>query len=252
MIFLFTDFSLQDPYVGQMKAAIFQRAPQAVVVDLLHNVPSFNPRAGAYLLAALAETLPPACVILAVVDPGVGGSREMMVMAAGGRWYIGPDNGLLSVVAARCAESRYWRIHWRPHSVSATFHGRDVFAPVAAEIACGQFPEDKLVPADCLAVKLEGGDIDEIIYLDHYGNAVTGRRAATLARGSTLMINGLAVPFAPYFSAFPTGTLLWYQNSLGLVELAVNCGSAADTGLLVGQRIDIRPPTFPVDPHFAA
>ncbi len=242
MIFLFTDFSLQDPYVGQMKAAILRHAPQAMVVDLLHNVPSFNERAGAHLLAALVGALPPTCIILAVVDPGVGGDRDIMVMEAEDRWYIGPDNGLLSVIAARCSSCRYWRIHWRPDCLSTTFHGRDIFAPIAAKIAYGPFPADALTPVDSLVISLGSGDVDEIIYLDHYGNAVTGRRAAALSRRSVLMIDSVAVSFADYFSALPAGTLFWYENSMGLVELAVNRGSAAATGLFVGQRIDVRPP----------
>jgi S-adenosyl-L-methionine hydrolase (adenosine-forming) len=98
VIVLFTDFGVRDPYVGQVKARLAEHAPAQQVVDLLHEVPDFNPHAGAHLLAAFASGFPPGSVFLAVVDPGVGTPRDAVVMMAGGRWFVGPDNGLLSIV----------------------------------------------------------------------------------------------------------------------------------------------------------
>jgi S-adenosylmethionine hydrolase len=97
MIFLFTDFGLRDIYVGQVKAVLQSRAPREAVIDLLHDAPPFNVRAGAYLLAALAAQQPKDSVTLAVVDPGVGGARAPVAVLADGRWFVGPDNGLISV-----------------------------------------------------------------------------------------------------------------------------------------------------------
>src|SRR5215510_10038563 len=101
MIFLFTDFGSADIYVGQVKAVLAERAPRVPVIDLLHDAPPFNIRAGAHLLAALSTRIPRGSVTMAVVDPGVGGRREAVAVLADGRWFVGPDNGLLSVLAAR-------------------------------------------------------------------------------------------------------------------------------------------------------
>ena len=155
MIVLFTDFGVRDPYVGQVKARLAEHAPAQQVVDLLHEVPDFNPHAGAHLLAAFAPGFPPGSVFLAVVDPGVGTPRDAVVVLAGGNWFVGPDNGLLSVVAARHSDTRLWRITWQPDALSATFHGRDLFALIAADIARGEFPDDKLEAVDALKVEFD-------------------------------------------------------------------------------------------------
>lgn len=112
MIVLFTDFGSHDPYVGQVKARLVQHAPDQQVVDLLHQAPDYNAHAGAHLLAAFAPTFPPGCVFMCVVDPGVGTEREGVVVMAGGHWFVGPDNGLLSIAAARNGDTKVWRIHW--------------------------------------------------------------------------------------------------------------------------------------------
>src|SRR5262245_2201721 len=124
MIFLFTDFGGADLYVGQVRAVLQQHAPKEAVIDLRHNAPVFNARAAAHLLAALAARLPKDSVTMAVVDPGVGGERQPLAVAADGRWFVGPDNGLLSVVAARAKKCEVSAIGWRPESLSASFHGR--------------------------------------------------------------------------------------------------------------------------------
>jgi S-adenosyl-L-methionine hydrolase (adenosine-forming) len=157
VIVLFTDFGVSDPYVGQVKARLADYAPAHQVVDLLHEVPDFNPHVGAHLLAAFSLGFTPGTVFLAVVDPGVGTPREAVVVLAGGRWFVGPDNGLLSIVAARNSDTRLWRIIWRPDDLAPTFHGRDLFALIAADIARGEFPEAKLTPIDKLNVEFNEG-----------------------------------------------------------------------------------------------
>src|SRR5215475_5546247 len=145
MIVLFTDFGTDDIYVAQVKAALMQHAdPGTPILDLLHAAPNFDARAGAHLLAALQASFPVGSVFLAVIDPGVGGARDAVVLEADGKAYVGPDNGLLSVVAARAAKARTWRITWRPPATSASFHGRDLFAPIAAWIAAGHLAKDKI------------------------------------------------------------------------------------------------------------
>ncbi len=238
MIVLFTDFGTRDPYVGQVKARLAVEAPGVAVIDLLHEVPDFNAHAGAHLLAALVGGFPPGAVFLAVVDPGVGTPRGTVVMQAGGRWYVGPDNGLLSVVAARAPDARLWRITWRPDELSATFHGRDLLAPIAAALARGEFPRERLAMVDAPGVEFDAGDLPRIIYIDHYGNAWTGvrgePRVARVSAAGTVFAHGTC------FGAVEKGQGLWFVNSVGLIELAVNRGSAAATyGLRVGDRVDV-------------
>ena len=241
MIYLFTDFGATDIYVGQVKAELARHAPAGAVIDLLHEAPVFRIEAGAHLLAALSERLPPGSVILAAVDPGVGTSRKPVVVRARESYFVGPDNGLLSVVAARSSDKAVWEISWRPQQLSCSFHGRDLFAPIAARLALGIFPSDALRPLAALEVRLHEGDLAEIVYIDHYGNAFTGLRADNAVPGSVLMIHDAGVPHAEVFAAAPAGKAFWYVNSVGLIEIACNRASAASAlGLTVGDRVQIR------------
>jgi S-adenosylmethionine hydrolase len=239
-IFLFTDFGAADIYVGQVKAVFAQHAPGIAAIDLLHDAPAFNVKAGAHLLAALAVRLPAGSVTMAVVDPGVGSARHAVVINADQRWLLGPDNGLLSVAAARATGCAYWRITLQPEALSASFHGRDLFAPLAAAIARGEFPAGKAVPVDGLAVDWGATDLGEIIYIDHYGNALTGLRAQTLPRDTRIVAGGRWLDYARVFSEVPEGEIFWYANSLGLVEIAGNgCSAAHKLDLAVGQPVGI-------------
>jgi S-adenosylmethionine hydrolase len=239
MIVLFTDFGADDIYVAQMKAALAQQTTSGTPIhDLLHRVPNFDARAGAHLLAALQGWFPPGSVFLAVVDPGVGGAREPVVLEADGKAYVGPDNGLLSVVAARAAKVRAWRIVWRPAVLSASFHGRDLFAPVAGRIAAGKLARDRLEEMPALNVQLGAGDLAEVIYIDHYGNVLTGVRAGNVSRSAKIEAGNHQLAYARVFGDVPAGGAFWYENSVGLVEIAVSGGSAAERmGLRVGDAI---------------
>lgn len=239
MIALFTDFGTSDPYVGQLRARLALAAPAQLVVDLLHEVPDFNPHAGAHLLAALADDFPPGTVFLAVVDPGVGTPRDAVVVLAGGRWFVGPDNGLLSLAAVRAKDTKIWRIVWRPEALSATFHGRDVFAVIAADIARGEFPADKLDPLDRLAVEFDAGDLARVIYIDHFGNAWTGVR--NVPSNARVEAAGTLFRHSESFGFVGRGEGFWFMNSVGLLELAVNRGSAAARfGLKVGDPVQVQ------------
>lgn len=239
MIILFTDFGPDDIYVGQVKARLLRGAPaKTTIVDLLHSVPDFDPRAGAHLLAALNSQFPAGSVFLAVIDPGVGSDRPAAVIEADGQWFVGPDNGLLSVVAARAARVRTWRVRWRPDNLSSSFHGRDLFAPIAAGLAGGVLEPEWLEPSADLDVDFGSGDLDQIIYIDHYGNALTGLHAGALAHSELLEAAGRRIPWARVFSDVAPGAAIWYENSLGLIEIAVNRGSAAmELGLTVGDAV---------------
>ena len=140
MIVLFTDFGLHGPYTGQVKAVLHQMAPGVPAIDLFADAPVGNPKASAYLLAVYATWFPVGTVFLCIVDPGVGGIRPAIVLEADSRWYVGPGNGLFELVQRRATKTRSWDIDLRPERLSASFHGRDLFAPVAAMLARGQRP----------------------------------------------------------------------------------------------------------------
>ena len=243
VIFLFTDFGAADLYVGQVKAVLHQYAPEARVVDLLHEAPAFNIKASAHLLAALAGQLPAGSVTMAVVDPGVGGKRKPVAMLADDRWFVGPDNGLISVIAARAKRAEAHVIGWRPKKLTESFHGRDLFAPVAGMLARGDRRAVGLGKSKALAVSLEAADLAEVIYIDHYGNAMTGLRAGGLKRKATLLAGRRRIERARVFSDVREGKVFWYENSLGLAEIAGSGASAAAAlTLAVGTavRVDAR------------
>lgn len=243
MLVLFTDYGWHDPYVGQIKAVMAQEAPGIAVIDLLHAVPDFNAHAGAQLLATMAPAFPAGSVFFCVVDPGVGAARETLVIEADGRWYVGPDNGLLSIVAARARQHRTWKIHWRPAGLSDTFHGRDLFAPVAAWIAAGKFPSDKLTLIADMNIQFDASDLPRILYIDHYGNAWTGIRGGLADPASRLEVKGKQLPWRRVFAEAEKGELFWYQNSVGLIEIAANRANAANVlDLKVGDLVKLSSP----------
>lgn len=242
MIVLFTDFGLAGPYVGQMKAVLAREAPGVPVIDLFADAPAFDPRLSAYLLAAYAPWFPPGSVFLCVVDPGVGTERPAVAVEADGRWFVGPGNGLLEPVLRRAATAHAWHIAWSPPTLSASFHGRDLFAPVAAWVAQGRPPAGRLVPARVEDLRRPDwpDDLPQVVYIDHYGNAMTGLRAAAVRPGTPLKVGGHTIVHARTFGEVPPGCILWYENSTGLVEIAVNQGRASETlGLRPGSPVHV-------------
>lgn len=246
MIVLFTDFGLDGPYVGQMKAVLHTIAPGAVVVDLLHSAPAFDPKLSAYLLAAYAAEFPEGAVFVCVVDPGVGSARRALVLQAGGRFYVGPDNGLLHAVADRAGagETRAWEITWRPERLSDSFHGRDLFAPVAARLAKGSAPGAGGIggaPVAEASVRRADwpSDLPAIVCVDPYGNLISGIRADGLGPEVVVEAGGRRIGYARTFAEVPVGAAFWHHNSNGLVEIAVNQAPAAKV-LGIGLGAEIR------------
>lgn len=240
MIVLVTDFGVGGPYMGQMKAVLLRQAPGVPIVDLFADLPAFEPQGAAYLLAAYASEFPAGTVFLCVVDPGVGGARRALVAEADGRYYVGPDNGLLAIILRRAASSRLWDIDWRPEKLSSSFHGRDVFAPVAGRLAAGQKPPGTLLPPGQAERPDWPDDLAKIVYVDSFGNAMTGLRAAALTARTTLSVGGRSLVRAETFGAVPRGKAFWYENANGLAEIAVNMGSAAsELGLAPGSPIEV-------------
>jgi len=228
MIVTFTDFGLAGPYVGQLRLALAAGAPKLPVIDLMHDAPAANPKAAAYLLAALGDRLPAGAVLLAVVDPGVGSDRRPVMVQTAQNWLVGPDNGLLAPLAGRLEAQGWFEISWRPEALSASFHGRDLFAPVAARLALGDPPQSLGEPWVGAPVGADWAeDLAEIVYIDRFGNAMTGLRAAHVHENQGIWLKNKEFFRARTFSDAAPGQGFWYENSNGLVEIAVNGGSAA-------------------------
>ncbi len=226
IVALFTDFGATGPYLGQLEAVIYQHTPQAKIINLVSDAPVGNPKSSAYLLAALVKTFEVPTVFLAVVDPGVGGERLPVVLQVDKHYFVGPENGLLNAVATHSQQCQWWQITWRPEYCSNSFHGRDLFAPIVADLINGSF-EKKLVRIDTpVSVADWASDLSEVIYFDHYGNALTGLRFDASMLGRSLQVNGHLIAPAETFCQVPIGAAFWYQNSCGLVEIAVNQGRA--------------------------
>jgi S-adenosylmethionine hydrolase len=162
------------------------------------------------------------------------------MLRADGRWFVGPDNGLFSVLVERATSVECYEILWRPERLSASFHGRDLFAPVCAMLAAGRVPDSDLCT---LAPATDLGwppDLAQVIYLDHYGNAMTGLREGAVSPNARLEVGARLVSRAGTFSQAAPGEPLWYVNANGLVELAVNQGSARELlGLRVGSEVRV-------------
>lgn len=243
MIVLLSDFGLAGPYTGQVKAVLAAHAPRTPVIDLFPDLPAWNIRAAASLVAAYTHGFPVATVFLVVVDPGVGDTaRRPVALLVDDRWYVGPDNGVFALLARQGEQVQWFEIAWRPARLSNTFHGRDLFAPVAARLAQGERGDLEALAG----AATEGADWEDdwpaIVYIDRYGNALTGLRAAGADRGRQLLAGGRLLPHARTFSLMKKGEPFWYENSNGLVEIAVNQGRADDQlGLHIDDRIEWQP-----------
>jgi len=240
LICLVSDFGPGSPYVGQVLAVLSALAPGIPVVDLMSDAASWRADLAAYLLPGLMRDLPGPAVLVCVVDPGVGSDRRALAVEADGHWLVGPDNGLLAVAARRTHRARVLRVDWRPARLSDSFHGRDLFAPVGAALAMGR-------DLDCTPVALRelvGSDWPDqrsaVVYVDGYGNLVTGLEAASVPRHSIFELGGRQIGYARVFSEAPVGTPFWYENALGLVEVACNQGRASDLlGVVAGEPLGL-------------
>lgn len=241
MIVLFTDFGVIGPYVGQLKAVFARQAPGMPVIELFSDAPACDPKAAAYLLAAYVEEFPAGTVFLCVVDPGVGGQRKAGLLLADGCWFVGPDNGLFEIVARRARETPRWRELMVPAGgISATFHGRDVFAPAAALLARASMPDGQDRPLAEMRRPDWPDDLAEVIYIDGFGNAMTGIRAGLIADDRGLDVGGVQLVRARTFSEVPAGTAFCFENANGLLEIAVNQGRASERfGLKIGMPVKI-------------
>jgi hypothetical protein len=243
IITLLTDFGTRDAYVGIMKGVALGICPAARLVDLTHEVPPQAVALGALLLRSAVDYFPDGTVHLAVVDPGVGGTRVPVLVETARAVLVGPDNGLLVPAAAALgirAIRRLARDDFFRHPVSDTFHGRDVFAPVAAHLAAGTPPDacgpawPGLVPLDMPEPHTEAGAVHgEVVYVDRFGNLVTNIPATALtafpAQSLSVRIAGMTLsPLVSTYAAVASGAPLALVGSWRMLEVAVRDGSAAD------------------------
>jgi S-adenosylmethionine hydrolase len=234
-LFLLTDFGWSGPYVGQLHASILAEQPAARVIDLMHDLPPMRPDLAASLVAAVTRELPRGSVLVAVVDPGVGGERRGLVVEAGGLTFVGPDNGLFARLPGI---DRVSAIDWRPRRLSSSFHGRDLFAPVGARLAAGSCVATRPVPPQSWIGADWDPSLPRIVYLDGYGNAMTGIESQAIDNESKILVSGQSLGYAETFCRVPPLSLFWYRNSQGLVEIAQRDGSAAmSLSLALGDSI---------------
>jgi hypothetical protein len=243
VITLLSDFGLRDAFVGILKGVILGINPQARIVDLTHDVPPQDVRAGAWLLRSAVPFFPDATVHVAVVDPGVGSARRAILVETARGYLIGPDNGLLSLAAAALGRRAVRLIENHDlfrHPVSQTFHGRDIFAPVAAHLSRGVSPQ-RVGPeiGDVIELHVPSphrtatGVAGEVVYTDRFGNLITNIDERSLNfphRRVSVSIAGRPVvgPVSAY-AAVPEGTALAIIGSWGMLEIAVHNGNAAGT-----------------------
>lgn len=252
VIAVLTDFGLDDPYVAAMKAVAFSICNNVKIVDITHNVNSYDVETAALILYMVYKYFPRGTVFVAVVDPGVGSDRRAIAIATTNYIFIGPDNGILipaaksdNIVDVRLLENdSYFR---KP--ISRSFHGRDVFMPVASYIACGAEFENlgrrvdvsSLIDLDlglgCL--EIENGCVQlKVLHVDKFGNIMLSilfeqlKRLLNLNFGMDVKVyvqnKAFWAKVEEVFSIVPRGTLVIYENSFGLAELAINQGSAKD------------------------
>lgn len=256
LIALFTDFGPSDPYVAQLKGSIKTVSPTAEILDLSHANADFDIPAASYLLAKSTRTLPSGTIIIAVVDPTVGSARAgLAVRTQAGRFYLAPDNGILTEVLARegLAEARTLAIP--TEGASSTFHARDIFGPAAARLAneksfdsLGTKAEKILRLPRNTATVLPTMAKGQVLFLDHYGNILTnipGSELGKLKIGQLLTVTvkgkSLSLPFLRTYAEAPASRPFALINSDGEFEIAVNQGSAAkELGIKVGDPVVLK------------
>jgi S-adenosylmethionine hydrolase len=257
VITLTTDFGLKDPYVAEVKAVILSISPDVVLVDITHEVEKFNTRMGAYILASASPYFLKGTIHVTIVDPGVGTKRQPILIQTQHAYFIGPDNGVMTL-AAKKEETIQVRKIVNPRlmmpETASTFHGRDIFAPAAAYLANGSPPEEfgpKLskieTPAFAEVVRRNDMLVGEIIHIDDFGNVITNFAEKEVADfkdenaiGVKLKNDGLKLKFCKTYGDVGFGKPLALIGSHGFLEIALNQGNAAEKFKLKnGDRISI-------------
>ena len=250
IITLTTDFGHKGPFVAVMKGVMLQRTPDVRIIDLTHEIHVHWPAEAGFWLSRAYEFFPPGTVHVAVVDPGVGTERDIIAAEYDGHVFLAPDNGLLPPVFAGADEVRLYRMSadwharqdWPPSS--STFHGRDIFAPLAADIAAGRVRPDAIGPpvSDIVPSLLEDPAVDNgtirghVVAIDHFGNLITNIDAKLISgfRRPQVRAGGHQLPLRETYGNCPPGEFLALINSFRVIEVARAEGSAAE-GLGLGR-----------------
>ena len=258
LITLTTDFGLQDPFVGQLKGAILRRNFQARIIDLTHSIQPHNILAGAVTIRASYHSFPKGSIHMVVIDPGVGSQRQIIALQADEHLFIAPDNGSLTFLMRDREVQAVHRVGNRslfPDEISATFHGRDIMAPVAAALANGM-PLDEVGPkidlGNCIQLDIpvthydENGITGRVIYIDRFGNIRTTITSFTLAQYQPSSFAGIFIgqhkinAISTTYSDTSPGELLALIDSAGHLEVAVNRGNAAElTSCKIGDPVTV-------------
>jgi S-adenosylmethionine hydrolase len=244
IITLTTDFGESDPYVAMMKGVILSVNPNATIIDIVHKIPAHSIRQGGMIIKESYTYFPSGTVHVGVVDPGVGSTRRPIVVLADNHFFVGPDNGLLSPIIEtqthadiiHLNETKYWK-----NSISPTFHGRDIFVPVAAHLSLGMNPfsmgekiDNSTILTHPLPHKKNNDLVGEIIRVDHFGNLITNiteeHLGPSIASKDLIITVGRVTvkKIRKTYSDVPEGKPLALIGSSHLLEIAVNMGRAAD------------------------
>lgn len=262
LITLTTDFGWREPFVGIMKGVMLARAPHLRFVDMAHEVSAFQPVEAGFWMSRALGYFAPGTLHMAVVDPGVGTPRDILVALAHEQALLAPDNGLLGPLAVRGRIDRLYRVdparlvQFGVTDISATFHGRDVFAPLAAEIAAGRcLPEDLGTEIASLGTRgwpetmprTDGGVAGVIIAVDRFGNLISNIEAAAVMAltSPAILVGGLRLPLKRTYGEVAAGDYLGLINSFGVLEVARSRGNAAE-GLSLAPGAPIS--AVPADP----
>ena len=262
IVALLTDYGTKDQYSGSLRGAVLAACPDAQVVDLTHDITPHAVREAAFVLRATAQVFPAGTVFVAVVDPGVGTGRRSIAVKAGGYFYVGPDNGLFSLVFADHQDAEVRELTntglFRAN-LSATFHGRDIFGPVGGALARGAdfaevgHPIDDAFQFDFPRPRMTDDDAIEgqVIYIDSYGNLITsigGPEWQAFVHGAkgdltemVVEVNRVIAPVVTTFGDVPEDEACAYLGSTGRIEVAINRGSAAQRfGVALGGAIKLK------------
>ena len=257
IITLLSDFGLRDPYVAEMKAVIISICQKARIIDISHEIEKFNVRMGAFILAQAAPHFPKGTIHVAVVDPGVGTARKPIIVETERAFYVGPDNGLLMLAARNDGIKCVYEIanpKYMLRRVSRTFHGRDIFSPVAAHLANGVDPsefgptvENPVMPS-FLSPKIMGNEVvGEILYIDRFGNLITNipesmLKALGISEGMNLQFKlgdrEVRLKLCSSYDDVQKGSLLSIVGGTGFLEISINQGNASCLlNMKIGDRV---------------
>jgi S-adenosylmethionine hydrolase len=256
MITLTNDFGLKDPYVAEMKGVILTINPKANLIDITHDVEKFNIRMGAFMLASAAPYFPKGTVNLAVVDPGVGMERRAILVQTKQSFFVGPDNGVLILAAQTQGIEHIYELtnpKFMLTKVSFTFHGRDVFAPAAAQLDMGVEPsefgpeiQDAVTPEFAIVKRRDSSLLGEVLHVDGYGNIITNINQKEMAKTKKVNVRlqnlSLNLTFAKTYAQVKLQQPIALIGSHDFLEIALNQSSAAEKfQVMAGDKIEIAP-----------